>query len=136
MLIEEPRNLRTGYLKVGRNPARGAASRPAANRMQTGTPPRGARRGLFLHSPATGSGPPMTDEGRVLAIVVMFVGIGFLTMLIGAVAERFVAPDVAAEAEEVERDVDEATAEVLRELRDVRDRLDALEMTLRRARQG
>jgi voltage-gated potassium channel len=79
---------------------------------------------------------PETAEGRVLAIVVMLVGIGFVTMLIGAASERFIARDLATEAEEVERDVDDATAEVLRELRDVRGRLDALETALRRARRG
>ena len=34
---------------------------------------------------------PQTDAGRVLAILVMVVGIGFGSVLIGAVAERFVA---------------------------------------------
>src|SRR3954471_12214469 len=34
---------------------------------------------------------PTTDAGRVIAIVVMVVGIGFLTTVIGAVAERFLA---------------------------------------------
>jgi voltage-gated potassium channel len=79
---------------------------------------------------------PVTSEGRVLAIVVMLVGIGFVSMLIGAASERFVAPDLMTEADEVERDVDEATAEILRELRDVRARLDSLETTLRWTRAG
>ena len=52
--------------------------------------------------------------------------------MIGAASERFVAPDLTTEADEAERDVDEATAEILRELRDVRARLDSLETTLRR----
>ena len=73
----------------------------------------------------------MTVEGRVLAIIVMLVGIGFVSMLIGAVSEQFVARELATEAE---RDVDEATAGVLLELRAVRGRLDALETTLRHAR--
>lgn len=32
---------------------------------------------------------PETETGRVIAIVVMLVGIGFLAVLTGAVAERF-----------------------------------------------
>ena len=77
---------------------------------------------------------PVTVEGRVLAIIVMLVGIGFVSMLVGAVSEQFVARQLATEVEEVERDVEDATAEVLLELRAVRGRLDALETTLRRAR--
>jgi voltage-gated potassium channel len=49
---------------------------------------------------------PTTAEGRVLAIVVMLVGIGTLTMLIGAASERFVRPDIAEEAEEVQHELD------------------------------
>jgi voltage-gated potassium channel len=79
---------------------------------------------------------PETAEGRVLAILVMLVGIGFVSMLIGAASERFIGRDLAREADEIERDVDEATADVLRELRNVRARLDTLETTVRRARQG
>jgi voltage-gated potassium channel len=71
---------------------------------------------------------PTTTEGRMLAIVVMLVGIGFLTLLIGAAAERFVAPSV---EEDIERELGEADEQLLRELRAVRGRLDALEAVLR-----
>ncbi len=37
---------------------------------------------------------PKTTEGKIIAIVVMFVGIGTATLLIGAVAQRFLAPTV------------------------------------------
>ena len=74
---------------------------------------------------------PTTTEGRVLAIAVMLVGIGFLTMLIGAAAERFVASEVEEEVEEIERELGEADAHVLRELRAMRGQLDALEAALR-----
>ncbi len=39
---------------------------------------------------------PVTTGGRVIAIVLMVVGIGFTALLTGAVAERFLARDVAA----------------------------------------
>jgi voltage-gated potassium channel len=77
---------------------------------------------------------PRTDEGRVLGMAVMLVGIGFLTMLIGAAAERFVARDVQEEVEEVERELSEADAQVLRELRAMRGQLDALETAVRAER--
>jgi voltage-gated potassium channel len=33
---------------------------------------------------------PVTDAGRVIAVIVMIVGIGFLAVLTGAIAERFI----------------------------------------------
>jgi voltage-gated potassium channel len=45
---------------------------------------------------------PETDLGRVVAIGVMIIGIGFLTLLIVAATERFVAADVAEEVESLE----------------------------------
>ncbi len=71
--------------------------------------------------------PPKTDLGRALAILVMLVGIGFLSLLIGSVSERFVRVDLEQEAEEVERDGETQHAELMRELRAIRDRLAALE---------
>jgi voltage-gated potassium channel len=74
---------------------------------------------------------PETDTGRVIAILVMVVGIGFLSLVIGAVSERFLAAELRQEAEEVERevetDLDAARAEVLVELRSMSDRLRELE---------
>jgi voltage-gated potassium channel len=45
---------------------------------------------------------PVTESGRMIAAVVMVIGIGFLTLLIGSAAERFVSVDVekVAEAEQ------------------------------------
>jgi voltage-gated potassium channel len=74
---------------------------------------------------------PTTAEGRVLGMVVMLVGIGFLTMLIGAAAERFVVRDVQEDFEEVERELSASDEQMLRELRGMRGQLDALEVALR-----
>jgi len=71
---------------------------------------------------------PETDAGRVLAMAVMLVGIGFGSVLIGAVAERFVARDVAEEAEEVG-----ATEEaLLAEMRNLSARLARIEAAVAR----
>jgi voltage-gated potassium channel len=79
---------------------------------------------------------PQTDTGRFVAIVVMVVGIGFLSLLIGAVSERFLSAELRQEAEEVEREVEtdiEATRdELLSELRAMGERLRALEGTVQR----
>lgn len=52
---------------------------------------------------------PETDAGRVIAIAVMFVGIGFIALLTAAAAERFLRDQRAeqAELEGVERRLDE-----------------------------
>jgi len=80
---------------------------------------------------------PETDLGRVVGIVVMIVGIGFLTLLIGAVSERFVATGVGEEIAQVEEDVAEvevAEAAVARELRAISARLAELERILQQRR--
>lgn len=72
---------------------------------------------------------PTTNTGKVLAMIVMLVGIGFVAILTGAVAERFVHSDV----EEVEDQVEEvaATESDLRiELREVMERLSRIEARL------
>src|SRR3954454_2376258 len=63
---------------------------------------------------------PKTDAGRAIAIVVMLVGIGFLTTVIAAVAERFVASSRSQPPTSINEDL-------LRELRLLNRRLDALE---------
>ena len=78
---------------------------------------------------------PVTNSGRVIAVVVMIVGIGFLTMLIGAAAEQFVSMDVEpiVEAEET---LATTEAEMLREVGEIRDRLGRLEATIKRLQHG
>lgn len=63
---------------------------------------------------------PVTDVGRVIAMVVMLVGIGFVALLTAFVADRFIRQDAAPEVDRIED-------EVLLELRRISDRLDSLE---------
>jgi voltage-gated potassium channel len=72
-----------------------------------------------------------TTGGRVIAIVVMLVGIGFIALMTGAIAERFLAREVAEIEEEVAEEV-ETTEAVLAELRSVRERLEGLEARVQR----
>jgi voltage-gated potassium channel len=78
--------------------------------------------------------PPQTSEGKILAVIVVFVGIAFVAILTGALAQRFVSEEVDAEVEEVEEDLDETTRELLAELRGVRERLGRLEAAVARRR--
>jgi voltage-gated potassium channel len=60
---------------------------------------------------------PDTDTGRAIAVAVMLVGIGFVAVLTGAIAQRFIAPTEDA---------------VLMGERELADRLDAIAMRLDR----
>jgi voltage-gated potassium channel len=75
---------------------------------------------------------PETDAGRVLGIAVMLVGIGFVALLTGAVAERFLKQEVEEELAEAET----TEGEVLAELRAITARLHKLEGALERQGRG
>jgi voltage-gated potassium channel len=74
-------------------------------------------------------GSPETDLGRVITIGLLVVGIGFVAVLTGAVAERFLAPELE-EAADVVDEMEASDAQVLAELRAVRARLDLLDARL------
>jgi voltage-gated potassium channel len=74
---------------------------------------------------------PKTTEGKVITVTVMLVGIGFATLLVGAIAERFVRREVE-EVEEVELTEDD----VLGEVTDLSARLQRLERALQQRRQA
>ena len=69
---------------------------------------------------------PKTSAGKVIAVAVMFVGIGAATLVIGAVAQRFFARDIA--------EVEHEEADVLLQIRDISDRLQSLERAVRERR--
>jgi voltage-gated potassium channel len=74
-------------------------------------------------------GSPTTTPGRIITIGLLVVGIGFVAVLTGAVAQRFLASQIE-EVAEATHDVEATDAEVLAELREVRSRLDRLETRL------
>lgn len=63
---------------------------------------------------------PETDAGRLVAIAVMVIGIGFLSFLIGATAERFLGAN----------EPDTTDPQLLAELRATNERLSRLEAQL------
>jgi voltage-gated potassium channel len=82
---------------------------------------------------AYGDQYPVTMGGRVIGIALMLVGIGFVAILTGAVAERFLAQqveDVAEAQEEAAVQIEASEGEILAELRAVRARLEMLESRL------
>ncbi len=75
---------------------------------------------------------PMTDGGRAIAMAVMVVGIGFLSMLIAAGAERFISRDVAAAEERAAGELEDVEIDVLREIEKIAERLRRMEASVRR----
>lgn len=73
---------------------------------------------------------PETTDGRIIAIIVMLLGIGVLAAVVGtvvgAITERYVTP-LRADVAEVEREVVDEDDVVLRELRRISERLDVIE---------
>ena len=74
---------------------------------------------------------PTTDASKVIALVVMLSGIGFVAVLTGAIAERFFRPDVARVEQEV-HDVGETEDDVMVHIQDISQRLQQLEKALKR----
>jgi voltage-gated potassium channel len=78
---------------------------------------------------------PTTTLGRLIAMVVMLVGIGFVAILTAAVAQRFLAPqldEISQREVEVAADIEAAETDVLAEVRTIRARLERLESLLER----
>jgi voltage-gated potassium channel len=66
-----------------------------------------------------------TTAGRLIAIVIMVVGIGFGTLLIGSISERFI-------AHEIDQELDATEIELQHELREVTRRLERIEALMAR----
>src|SRR5262249_25388671 len=73
---------------------------------------------------------PTTTGGEIISAVILVVGIGFVALLTGAVAQRFLAPEIAEIEEELEGEQLSAEALALRELRSVQEQLQALEVAV------
>ena len=79
---------------------------------------------------------PHTTLGRLVAMAVMLVGIGFLATLTAALAERFVSTSTARQAEEdLLTEIEVAEHELLAEIQQIAQRLTELERMLRRLRE-
>lgn len=71
---------------------------------------------------------PKTTEGKIIAVIVMLVGIGTATLVIGAVAQRFLAPAV--------EHVETAEDDLLVQVREISAQLGKLERALRERTQA
>lgn len=71
---------------------------------------------------------PTTHGGRILAIVVVLVGVSFIAFLTGAIARRFIEPRF----EEVEEEVEQTEEDLAAQLRQITDQLQRVERALSR----
>lgn len=74
---------------------------------------------------------PATTGGEIVTTVILVVGIGFVALLTGAFAQRFLAPEIAEIEEELESDVS-AEEIALRELRAVQEQIQSLALAVER----
>jgi voltage-gated potassium channel len=72
---------------------------------------------------------PQSDAGRTVAIVVMLVGIGFVALLTGSVAQRFLEGET---RQEVDHEAGKASSDLTAELSAIRERLEMIERRLAR----
>ncbi len=75
---------------------------------------------------------PTTTGGEIVSVVILIVGIGFVALLTGAIAQRFLGPEIAEVEAELEAEQISAEAVALRELHAVREQLAALEIAVER----
>ncbi len=75
---------------------------------------------------------PTTTGGEVVSTFILIVGIGFVALLTGAFAQRFLGPEIAEVEAELEAEQLSAEAIALRELHSVREQLEALEIAIER----
>jgi voltage-gated potassium channel len=74
---------------------------------------------------------PTTVGAKIVSVVILLVGISFVAMLTGAIAQRFLAPEVGElEAREAEGETDATAA--LRQMRTLREQLGTLEVAVQR----
>lgn len=81
-----------------------------------------------------GNPAPETTGGQVIAVGLMLIGIGFVALLTGAIAERFLTPHVEQAEQEVADEVAVAEHELAAEIHAIAERLQQIEKQLARAR--
>jgi voltage-gated potassium channel len=75
---------------------------------------------------------PTTTGGEIVSTVILIIGIGFVALLTGAVAQRFLGPEIAEVEAELESEQLTAEALAMRELRNLREQMQALEVAVER----
>jgi voltage-gated potassium channel len=75
---------------------------------------------------------PTTTGGEIVSTVILIIGIGFVALLTGAFAQRFLSPEIVEVEEELAAEQISAEVLALRELRTVQEQLQSLEVAVQR----
>jgi voltage-gated potassium channel len=75
---------------------------------------------------------PTTTGGEIVSTVILIIGIGFVALLTGAFAQRFLSPEIVEVEEELAAEQVSAEALALRELKSVQEQLQSLEVAVQR----
>ena len=75
---------------------------------------------------------PTTTGGEIVSTVILIVGIGFVALLTGAFAQRFLSPEIVEVEEELAAVQISAETLALRELKNVQEQLQSLEVAVQR----
>jgi voltage-gated potassium channel len=75
---------------------------------------------------------PTTTGGEIVSTVILIIGIGFVALLTGAFAQRFLSPEIVEVEEELAAEQISAEVLALRELRNVQEQLQSLEVAVQR----
>jgi voltage-gated potassium channel len=75
---------------------------------------------------------PTTTGGEIVSTVILIVGIGFVALLTGAFAQRFLSPEIVEVEEELAAEQISAETLALRELKNVQEQLQSLEVAVQR----
>jgi hypothetical protein len=71
---------------------------------------------------------PQTTAGRIIAVIVMLVGIGFVALLTGAIAQAFISPRIDRDLGEISRAMSDD--QLLTQIRKPRTEMHKLELVL------
>jgi len=75
---------------------------------------------------------PTTTGGEIVSVAILTIGIGFVALLTGAFAQRFLSPEIVEVEEELAAEQISAEQLALRELRSVQEQLQALDVAVQR----
>ncbi len=75
---------------------------------------------------------PTTTGGEIVSAAILIVGIGFVALLTGAFAQRFLSPEIVEVEEELAAEQVSAEVLALRELKSVQEQLQSLEVAVQR----
>lgn len=75
---------------------------------------------------------PTTTGGEIVSTVILIVGIGFVALLTGSFAQRFLSPEIVEVEEELAAEQISAEVLALRELKNVQEQLQSLELAVQR----